>query len=43
MQIIYDEIVSLTDEYCSQKLNEEYGKMCRQAIAAYCVEKGQAL
>lgn len=43
MQIIYDEVTSLTDEYCSQKLNEEYGKMCHQAIAALCRKRPSPL
>jgi hypothetical protein len=34
MKYIYDDIVGLSNEYCSKKLNEEYAQLCRQAIAA---------
>lgn len=34
MKFIYEEIVDLSDRYCSQNLNEEYAQLCRQAIAA---------
>lgn len=43
MQFTYDDIVELTDTYCSQKLNEEYAQLCRQAIAALCRKRPSPL
>jgi len=43
MKYIYDNIVSLSDEYCAQKLNEEYAQLCRQAIAALCRKRPSPL
>jgi hypothetical protein len=43
MKFIYDEIVSLSDDFCSQKLNEEYAQLCRQAIAALCRKRPSPL
>lgn len=43
MQFIYDDIVELSDNYCSQKLNEEYAQLCRQAIASLCRKRPSPL
>jgi hypothetical protein len=43
MKLIYDDIIRLSDEYCSQKLNEEYAQLCRQAIAALCRKRPSPL
>ena len=43
MKYFYDDIVRLSDEYCAQKLNEEYAQLCRQAIAALCRKRPSPL
>lgn len=43
MAYIYREIVELTDDYCSQSLNEEYETLCRQALAALCRKRPSPL
>ncbi len=43
MKFIYDEISALSDKYCSQKLNEEYSQLCRQAIASLCRKRPSPL
>lgn len=43
MKFIYDETVCLSDDFCSQKLNEEYAQLCRQAIAALCRKRPSPL
>lgn len=43
MQYVYDTIVELSDDFCSQKLNEEYAQLCRQAIAALCRKRPSPL
>lgn len=32
----YDEIVALTDDFCQQRLTEEYAALCRRMAAALC-------
>lgn len=34
----YQEIVALTDQFCNERLNEEYRSMCRTAAAGLCQE-----
>lgn len=43
MKFIYDEIVQLTDEYCAQKLNEEYTPLCHQVLATLCRKRPSPL
>ena len=43
MQLTYHAVVGLSDEYCAQKLNEEYAQLCRQAIAALCRKRPSPL
>jgi hypothetical protein len=43
MKFIYDDIVDLSDSYCSQNLNQEYAHLCRQAIAALCRKRPSPL
>ena len=33
MRPIYESIISLTDEFCKQHLNEEYARLCRKMAA----------
>ena len=34
MQTIYEAIISFTDSFCRQRLNEEYATLCRELAAA---------
>jgi|GEM_PF-3223800 len=43
MKFIYDQIVDLSNIYCSQILNEEYAQLYRQAIAALCRKRPSPL
>lgn len=43
MKFIYDEIIQLTDEYCAQKLNEEYTPLCHQVLATLCRKRPSPL
>jgi hypothetical protein len=36
LQEKYDEIVALTDQFCQQRLNEEYRGLCRRMAAKLC-------
>ncbi len=36
LQSQYDEIVTLTDTFCQQHLNEEYRDLCRRMAATLC-------
>ncbi len=36
MQAKFDAIVALTDKFCREYLNDEYGQLARQATAALC-------
>ena len=43
----YEEVVALTDDFCAERLNEEYAQLARYAAAAMCrkrpspVERGE--
>lgn len=39
MKLTYTVISQQMDEYCTQKLNEEYTPLCRQALATLCRKK----
>lgn len=43
MQQIFDSIVSLTDDFCKQYLNNEYLQLARQATAALCRKRPSPL
>lgn len=43
MKLIYDQVVHLSNIYCSEMLNEEYAQLCRQAIAALCRKRPSPL
>lgn len=43
MQTIFDAIVPLTDEFCKEYLNDEYGQLSRQVIAALCRKRPSPL
>ena len=43
MQPTFDVIVSLTDEFCNEYLNEEYAQLVRQAAAALCRKRPSPL
>ena len=36
MQATFEAITALTDEFCSEHLNDEYGQLARQVTAAMC-------
>ncbi len=36
LQDRYDEIVTLTDQFCQQQLTEEYRDLCRRMVAMLC-------
>ncbi|MBA3480228.1 MAG: plasmid pRiA4b ORF-3 family protein [Pirellulales bacterium] len=42
-QALYEEIVSLIDRFCEERLNEEYRKLCRKAAAALCQDRSPAV
>ena len=39
----FDAIVTLTDEFCKEYLNDEYGQLARQATAALCRKRPSPL
>lgn len=43
MQPKYEEIVSLTDAFCQEHLNEEYAQMSRKLVAALCRKRPSPL
>jgi Domain of unknown function (DUF6398) len=43
MKVRYDEIATLINQYCSQKLNEEYAQLSKSATAMLCRKKPSPL
>lgn len=43
MQAKFDEIVTLTDAFCKEHLDEEYAQLARQATAALCRKRPSPL
>jgi len=43
MQSTFDAITALTDEFCREKLNEEYAQLVRQVTAALCRKRPSPL
>ena len=43
MQDIYDQIVSMTDEFAQQHLNDEYAQLVRYATAGLCRKRPSPL
>lgn len=43
MQATYDTVIGLTDEFCSEHLNEEYAQLARQLTAALCRKRPSPL
>ncbi len=43
MQMVFDSIVALTDEFSHQHLNEEYAQLARYAAAALCRKRPSPL
>ena len=39
----FDDIVALTDEFCQERLNEEYNRLVREATAALCRKRPSPL
>ena len=39
----FDEIVALTDEFCHERLNDEYRQLVREATAALCRKRPSPL
>lgn len=43
LQVHYDAIVTLTDEFCNQHLNNEYRDLCRRLTAKLCRKRPSPL
>lgn len=43
MQLTYQSIINLTDEFCKEHLNEEYAQLARQLTAALCRKRPSPL
>ena len=43
MQATYDAIVARTDQFCRERLNEEYAQRCRETAAALCRKRPSPL
>ena len=43
MQPKFEEIVSLTDNFCQEHLNDEYAQLCRKLTAALCRKRPSPL
>ena len=43
MRAKFEDIVALTDEFCQERLNEEYRQVVREATAALCRKRPSPL
>jgi hypothetical protein len=43
MQLTYDAVVTLTDAFCAERLNDEYGNLARAMTAALCRKRPSPL
>ena len=43
MKAKFEEITALTDSFCAENLNEEYGQLSREATAALCRKRPSPL
>jgi hypothetical protein len=43
MQSVFDAVISVTDDFCSKHLNDDYKTLCRRAAAALCRKRPSPL